>query len=170
MYQALFSSNLPFWLLQTLAPTALDPLFDVKPELRAALTEEDTTFVAELLDAFQPVTGRTLGLQNEGAAVDPETHYALDEIITPTLVVHARDDGINPFVFGEYTAERIRGAHFLPLDTGGHLLLGHIPQVASRVTTFLKERGNGVAEDAAGEGAGPLGGFQKPRRLLMLEN
>jgi len=82
-----------------------------------------------MVAAFQPVTQRTDGLQNEGAAIDPQTQYALEEITTPTLVVHARDDGINPFAFGEYTAEHIRGAEFMPLDTGGHLLLGHTSEV-----------------------------------------
>jgi len=143
LYQALFSSDFPFWVLQSLSPASLEAIFDVKAELRDRLTTEDRAFVAELVDAFQPVTQRTDGLQNEGAAIDPQTHYALEEITTPTLVVHARDDGINPFAFGEYTAEHIPGAEFMPLDTGGHLLLGHTSEVRARVAAFLQEHAGG---------------------------
>ena len=62
---------------------------------------------------------------------------AVEGIAVPTLVVHARDDGINPFTFGEYTAQHIRGAEFMPLGSGGHLLLGHQAEVRARVNSFL---------------------------------
>ena len=68
-----------------------------------------------------------------------ETHYPLEEITMPTLVIHSRDDGINPFAFGEYTAQHISGAEFMPLTTGGHLLLGHQTEVQTRVNAFLRE-------------------------------
>lgn len=139
LYQALFSSDFPFWVVQRVSPASLEAIFDVKPELRTGLTTEDNHFIAELVEAFQPVTPRTDGLQNEGAAIDRQTHYALEEITAPTLVIHARDDGINPFTFGEYTAEHIPGAEFISLDTGGHLLLGHIPEIAARANAFLRE-------------------------------
>jgi len=78
-------------------------------------------------------------LQNEGAAIDPAAVYRLETISIPTLVVHAKDDQINPFSFGEYTAEHIPGAQFLPLDTGGHLLLGHHADVRAQVNRFLQD-------------------------------
>jgi pimeloyl-ACP methyl ester carboxylesterase len=57
----------------------------------------------------------------------------------PTLVIHAKDDHLNPFRFGEYTAQHIPGAQFLPLETGGHLLLGHHAEVRARTSTFLQQ-------------------------------
>lgn len=139
VYQALFSSDFPLWLLRKIAPRQLDPMFDVSPALRATLTAEEQSMVAGMIDAFQPVTWRVDGLNNEGAAVDPQEVYPLDEISAPTLVVHAKDDHINPFSFGEYTAEQIRGARFLPLATGGHLLLGHHAEVRERVNAHLRQ-------------------------------
>jgi len=139
LYQALFSSDFPFWVLQRLSPASLDAMFDVKPGLRASLTTDEGAFVAGLVHAFQPVTQRTDGLNNEGAAIDPQTLYPVEEINAPTLVVHARDDGINPFAFGEYTAEHIPGAEFIPLAAGGHLLLGHMSDVAARANAFLQQ-------------------------------
>ncbi|MGB8981269.1 MAG: alpha/beta hydrolase, partial [Anaerolineales bacterium] len=64
--------------------------------------------------------------------------YDLERITAPTLVVHAKNDGINPFAFGEYTAQHIEGAEFMPLESGGHLLLGHIQEVRNRVDSFLR--------------------------------
>ena len=139
IYKALFSSDFPYWVLEKVARPSLETIFDVKPDLRAALTPEEKAFVADMVDAFEPVTKRTDGLRNEGAAIDPLTHYPLEEITTPTLVIHSRDDGINPFAFGAYTAQHITGAEFMPLTTGGHLLLGHQAEVQTRVNAFLRE-------------------------------
>jgi pimeloyl-ACP methyl ester carboxylesterase len=138
LYQALFSSDFPYWLMQHVSRSSLEPLFDITPELRAVAPAEEQTFMATMVDAFQPVTDRFDGLQNEGAAIDPDARYRLETITIPTLVVHARDDHINPFSFGEYTAAHIPGAQFLPLDTGGHLLLGHHADVRAQVHTFLQ--------------------------------
>ena len=137
LYQALFNSDFLFWAVVKLAPSSLDRIFDVSPEARAQMSGPDSAFVEGLVEAFLPVTDRTAGLRNEVAAVDPGTDYDLEGITTPTLVVHARDDGINPFEFGEYTANNIPGSEFMALETGGHLLLGNIPEVRERVVSFL---------------------------------
>jgi pimeloyl-ACP methyl ester carboxylesterase len=139
LYQALFSSDFPYWLLQRVARSSLEPIFDVTPALRSTLTSEEQVFVDDIVNAFQPVTGRTGGLRNEGAAINPDARYSLEEISAPTLVVHSRDDHINPFAFGEYTAQHIPGAQFMPLKTGGHLLIGHHAEVRARVNAFLRQ-------------------------------
>ena len=139
LYQALFSSNFPYWVLQKVAPGSLDAIFDVKPGMRANLSPEDATLVANLIGAFQPVTGRTAGLANEGAAIDPAADYRLDRLAVPALVIHAGDDGINPFSIGTFTAANVPGAEFMPLPDGGHLLLSHQAEVRNRVATFLRE-------------------------------
>jgi 2-hydroxy-6-oxonona-2,4-dienedioate hydrolase len=146
VYQALFSSDFPFWFLQKIAPRSLDPMFDVSPALRAALTPEEAAMVASMADAFQPVTGRIDGLNNEGAAIDPQATYRVEAISVPTLVVHAEDDHINPFSYGEYTAAHLRGAQFLPLATGGHLLLGHHAEIRAKANAFLQQYATGVKE------------------------
>ena len=138
VYQALFSSDFIFWTVARFFPSRLDAFFDVSAEARAHLSREDQAFVSGLVDAFLPVTGRVAGLRNEGAAIDPRTGYDLAAIKAPTLVVHAQDDGINPFAIGAATAEAIAGAELLALPDGGHLLLGHADEVRDRIGTFLK--------------------------------
>jgi pimeloyl-ACP methyl ester carboxylesterase len=143
VYQALFSSDFPYWMLQKLAPSALEAVFDVTPALRAGLAPDEMGFVAGMNEAFQPVTERLGGLGNEGAAIDPGARYLLDRIAVPTLIVHAMDDHINPFAVSRYTAERIQGAAFMPLATGGHLLLGHHAEVRAQVNALLRTVGAG---------------------------
>lgn len=138
IYQALFSSDFAFWAIVKLFPSALDTLFDVSGEARAQMTAQDRVFVSGLVAAFLPVTARTAGLRNEGAAIDPRTRYDLERVAAPTLVVHARDDGINPFEFGAFAARNIADAELLPLPSGGHLLLGHTEDVRERVRSFLQ--------------------------------
>lgn len=138
VYQALFSSDFPYWVLQKVARSGLESMFDITPALRAGAPPEERVFIDSQVEAFQPVTGRIAGVQNEGAAIDPGVDYRLEEITAPTLVVHARDDHINPFSFGEYTARHIPGAEFLALESGGHLLLGHLAEVRARANAFLR--------------------------------
>jgi pimeloyl-ACP methyl ester carboxylesterase len=139
LYQALFSSDFVFWAIVKFFPSSLDSIFDVSAEARARMSELDVAAVERMIDAFLPVTDRTVGLRNEAAAIDPLTHYDLAQITAPTLVVHAQDDGINAFAFGKYTAENIAGSEFMPLATGGHLLLGNIESVRERVNSFLSQ-------------------------------
>lgn len=137
-YQLLFRSDFPYWVLNHVSRSSLEPLFDITPTLRAQAPPDEQPFIAGMVDAFQPVTARFDGMQNEGAAIDPDASYRLDEITAPTLVIHAKDDQINPFVFGEYTAQHIQDVQFLPLDTGGHLLLGHHAEIRASVAPFLQ--------------------------------
>lgn len=138
VYQTLFSSDFIFWAIVRLFPSQLDAFFDVSADARSRMGKQDQAFVSGLVDTFLPVTARVAGLRNEGAAIDPRTGYDLAAIAAPTLVVHAQDDGINPFAIGVHTAQDITGAEFMALPDGGHLLLGHADDVRDRVSDFLK--------------------------------
>jgi pimeloyl-ACP methyl ester carboxylesterase len=137
IYQLLFRYDFPFWAILKVAPSSLDRIFDVTAERRASMSSADLAFVDGLTQTFLPVTQRLAGLQNEGAAVDPAASYDLDAITAPALVIHARDDQINPFPIGEYTADHLSAAEFMPLNDGGHLLLGHQDIIRERIMSFL---------------------------------
>lgn len=136
-YQALFASDFPIWAILRLFPKALDAAFDVTPGLRKKMSPEEIADVQSLVDGFLPVTDRLRGLANEAAAIDPDAHYALDLITAPTLVVHARDDGINPFPIAEFLVGSLPRARFLPLAEGGHLLIGHQQAVRQAIAETL---------------------------------
>jgi pimeloyl-ACP methyl ester carboxylesterase len=140
LYQALFGNDAVYWTLSKLAPGMLEQAFDARADLRNDLPESEAQFVTRLVGAFLPASRRLAGVMNEGAAIAPDARYALETIRAPTLVVHARDDRLNQFAVGEALAARIPGAAFMPLDAGGHLLLGHHAKVRARVASFLSVR------------------------------
>lgn len=123
-YQALFANDFPIWALTRIAHGTLDPAFDLTPALRKRLTPAEAATTDAMIQAFLPVTDRLPGLANEGAAIDPAARYDLARISAPTLIVHARDDGINPFPIAEHLAAGMPSARLLALPDGGHLLLG----------------------------------------------
>jgi pimeloyl-ACP methyl ester carboxylesterase/DNA-binding CsgD family transcriptional regulator len=51
----------------------------------------------------------------------------LDQVVSPTLVLHAQDDAAAPFEQGRAVASAIPDAHFVPLDGRNHILLEDEP-------------------------------------------
>jgi len=83
------------------------------------------------------------------------TFYAHDvtgvvsQVRCPTLVLHARGDGIIPFDEGRAVAAAIPGARFVPLESRGHILLDTEPawqQFVSALDNFLLESKTGSAK------------------------
>lgn len=138
-YEVLFGSDLPFWLLSRVAMPLLEQVFDVPRRSVSRRTPQERAFIAGMIETFLPVTRRTGGVANEGAAIAPSGLVALDAIAAPTLVVHARDDGLAPFSVGAFTAAGIRGAELMALPDGRHLMIGHMAEISARVSGFLIE-------------------------------
>lgn len=138
-YTALLGNDIAYWTLTKLARHQLEEAFDVRRDLRKSLSRDEKAFAGTLIDTFLPASRRLAGIMNEGAAVDPATSYDLEAVQTPILVVHARDDRLNPFAVAEAIAERAPHARLIGLETGGHLLLGHHETVRRDVSAFLRE-------------------------------
>ena len=62
----------------------------------------------------------------ESRAVIDVTHL-LGSVVTPTLVLHARNDKAIPFDEGRILASGIPNAQFIELDSSNHILLEHEP-------------------------------------------
>lgn len=124
-YKALLGNDVLYWALTKTARGRLEEAFDARADLRSAMSIDERRFVRDLVDTFLPASRRIAGLDNEGAAVDPAAVYDLESITAEVIVVHARDDRLNPFDIGETIAARIPNSRFIGFDRGGHLLLGH---------------------------------------------
>ena len=77
------------------------------------------------------------------AVLDAVEH--LDEVRTPTLVLHARDDQVVPLAEGRLIASRIPGAQFVELDSKNHILLAQEPAWERFQTAVLEFTGREAA-------------------------
>ena len=88
----------------------------------------------------------------------------LGQIRVPTLVLHARDDGVIPISEGRLLAARIPGAQFVELDSKNHILLESEPAWERFREAVLEFMG---LEAPAGQD--PVFGSLSPRERAVLE-
>ena len=99
---------------------------------------------AELMAAFNELQRRTASPENAarlGHAVgDLDVTALLPRVRAPTLVLHARHDGLIPFGEGRRLASGIPGARFVPLESANHLLVEGEPawsRLVAELRAFL---------------------------------
>ena len=63
--------------------------------------------------------------------------YNLEAISVPTLIIHTKDDQLASHEASKRAAERIPGARFVSLESGGHLMLGQMRDRPRRTRRFL---------------------------------
>ncbi|WP_371397399.1 alpha/beta fold hydrolase [Fretibacter rubidus] len=141
VYSALLENDFIYWCLTKLARSRLEEAFDARRDLRTGLSTSEQVFIHKLIDTFLPASRRAKGVGNEVVAVDPNATYNLEAIRAPVLVIHARDDRLNLFEVSEDIASRVENSQLLPLDTGGHLLLGHHEELSTKIDGFLNNGG-----------------------------
>lgn len=66
--------------------------------------------------------------------------YTLEAINVPTLIIHTKDDQMASHNASKRAAERIPGARFVSLESGGHLMLGQVTTVRDELAGFFAER------------------------------
>ena len=75
--------------------------------------------------------------------------YNLEAIRVPTLIVHTKDDQLASHEASQRAAERIPGARFVSLESGGHLMLGQTKIIRDELADFFAERKDRLAEPVA---------------------
>jgi 2-hydroxy-6-oxonona-2,4-dienedioate hydrolase len=138
-YSVLLGSDAVYWTLAKTARRSLERAFDARDDLTDGATEAEKRFVGDLVVSFLPASRRVDGVNNEAAAIDRASTYDLERIRAGVLVVHARDDRLNPIAVSQTIAARIPGSRFLALEQGGHLLLGHHSELRRAFATFMAE-------------------------------
>lgn len=121
------SRGLPVERLVLLAPPAspreytryFAQVFGLHEGTRAAMQKQIEAREAILMPQFEP------------AAVGPR-------IRIPTLVIHDRQDSVNPFADAQAFAHAIRGAELVPTEGLGHRKMLREPGVIARVVAFSR--------------------------------
>ena len=117
----LFSRDFPYWAVTKLFERQFLGIMGANADVVRALSSEQRGWVARLIDSMRPVSLRT-----PGVLVDhhqPLPGEAISGIRTPTLIVHAEDDGLQLFENARFAEATIPGARLLRFPAGGHLVM-----------------------------------------------
>ena len=96
--------------------------------------------VLGLLGSFRTMSLRKAGLENDVEQLTRMPVYPLEEITTPTLVLHGKADELVPFSHAEAMVNRVPQARILEVQGGGHLSCAtHHQQVIPAIFEFLKQ-------------------------------
>lgn len=133
------SSDFVFWATSKLAhDVTVKTILGTPPEDVAKAGADEQARVEELLAHIAPISRRKKGLENDAAVAQSLPRYDLECLRIPTLVFSVENDQYKTYPGARYTAEYIRGARFVGYPAGGHLVVGHQPEVWSEVREFLK--------------------------------
>jgi pimeloyl-ACP methyl ester carboxylesterase len=135
------------WALRTFAPSTTARLVAAVPKA-FAMSGDDVRYVTEFIDSLFPMSpeGYNFDLFVSNADV---TNYDLEAINVPTLIAHTQDDQLASHDASRRAAERIPGARFVSLESGGHLMLGQQKKNGDELATFCAERSDRRAERVA---------------------
>jgi pimeloyl-ACP methyl ester carboxylesterase len=143
----LFNRQLPLWALRTFAPTMLVRLVAGLPK-EFAMSREDARFVTEFIDSLFPVSPEGVDFDAFVSNADVND-YNLEAINRPTLIVHTKDDQVASHEASKRAAERIPGARFVSLESGGHLMIGQTKVIRDELADFFAEKRDRRAERVA---------------------
>jgi pimeloyl-ACP methyl ester carboxylesterase len=143
----LFNRQLPLWVLRTFAPSMMVRLVAGLPK-EFALSSEDARFVTDFIDSLFPVSPEGVNFDAFVSNADVND-YNLEAINVPTVIIHTKDDQLASHEASKRAAERIPGARFISLESGGHLMLGQTTIIRDALADFLAERSDRRAEAVA---------------------
>ena len=135
------------WALRALAPSTMARLVAAVPK-GFAMSSDDVRYVNEFIDTVFPMSpeGYNFDLFVSNADV---TNYSLEAITVPTLIAHTKDDQLASHAARQRAAERIPGARFVSLESGGHLMLGQTKIIRDELADFFAEPKDRRAEPVA---------------------
>src|ERR671911_1244532 len=141
VFESVFRSDYLFWLITEYARPFMLTMFGVSGDVQEQIPARSTQLASEVVDSMNPISLREDGIYHDRdtLTVLPEEVFRLEQISVPTLVVHAVDDGLQPYGHAENTATKVPDAEFLSYEQGGHLLLLQLDEVREEVAAFHEQ-------------------------------
>ncbi len=96
-------------------------LMGANKEVIATLSHQQIEIMDQFIDYMNPAALRKSGATFDHYAALPNERIA--GIRTPTLVVHAQDDTLQPYQNAVFSSSTIPGAHLLDFEKGGHFVV-----------------------------------------------
>ena len=134
---AKFQRQFVMWALRTFAPSTMIRMIAAVPK-EFVMTSEDARYVNEFIDSLFPVSAEGFIFDAFVSNADVND-YNLEAISVPTLIAHTTDDQLASHDASKRAAERIPGARFVSLDSGGHLMIGQQKKQREALARFFAE-------------------------------
>ena len=122
MLVTIFKHDLLYWGISKLFKKQLMGLIGANSEVISGLTPDQRQLFEHFIDYMNPVSPRSAGASFDNKAQMPGGRIAA--ITVPTLILHARDDGLQLFHNAEFAAATIPNAELVSFDKGGHFIIG----------------------------------------------
>ena len=136
------------WAMKTFAPSKTMRLIAAVPK-EFAMSRDDARVVNGFIESLFPMSPEGSDFDLFVSNADVNT-YDLEAISVPTLIAHTRDDQLASHDASRRAAERIPGARFISLESGGHLMLGEQRKGREELARFFAEpRDRGVVRMAS---------------------
>jgi 2-hydroxy-6-oxonona-2,4-dienedioate hydrolase len=117
----IFRYDLAYWAVTKAMPGRLLTLMGASDEVIAALRPDQRDLVDELIAGMNPAAPRAAGAAFDHDAAMPNDRIAA--IRAPTLIVHARDDTLQPFTNAQFAARTMADTQLVAFERGGHLVV-----------------------------------------------
>lgn len=130
-------SDYVYWLITKFMQGAMLDLVGVHTETYENFTPEQKRLAQEMLDKMLPMSQRYRGTVNDSRMIG-SYDMPVGNLTAPTLILHAKDDGLVSFAHAENSHEKIKQSQIIAYDTGGHGMLPRMEEVRSAIKEFLK--------------------------------
>lgn len=121
MLVRIFESDALYWTATTVFRKQFMGLMGANDSVIAGLTPGQRDAAERIIAYMNPASPRSAGAAFDNRAAMPNERIA--GIRAPSLVIHARDDGLQLYHNAEFAMATIPNARLVSFDRGGHLVL-----------------------------------------------
>ena len=138
-FQWLLKYEFTGWLLVYPLRPLLLAVVGIPPTVWINMSPFEKAWVVRFARGLLPLKTRREGTLNDYIQFTDMAPLPLNQIKSPSMVIHAADDPLVPIAHGHLAASSIPKARLVELPQGGHLLVGHHQTVTRFIKKFLEE-------------------------------
>lgn len=131
-------SDFLYWLTVGSMQSTILRMMGVPADTYARFTPAQKDFAREMLDVMHPMSLRRAGTINDGRMLN-DAVIPMERITAPTLILHAKDDGLVSFAHAQNSHRRIRRSRLVAFPTGGHGLISRLDEVRAEIARLIDQ-------------------------------
>ncbi len=138
-------SDYTYWIFSKFMQSSILNLMGVPEDVFESFDPEQKQLAQEMLDVMHPMTQRYKGTMNDAKMLYLE-NISTDNITSPTLILHSRDDALVNYYHAMNSHDKIKHSKLILLETGGHGMLSQLDEVRRNIKEFLNVSGNEILD------------------------